>query len=218
MKQGIKNKQKIKAIVFDVGGVLQLGKHSQQPVNGHYCLGVHEYMARKLKISLDQWFDSIDTPYADSIEGKVSRAKAISVIAKNVKTDKNKLIRIIHKAYRKNFKKNKKLYGVAFKLKKKGYKIGILSDQWYLSKDVLMPEKDTKGFDPVVVSCDVGVRKPDVKIYKMVMKKLRLKASEILFIDNQKWNLVPAKKLGMKVILFEGNRKCIKGLRGLGVL
>ena len=208
----------IKAVVFDVGGVLQLGEHSQKNVRGHFCLGVHGYIAKKLRISLDQWFDSIDTSYANSIEGKISRTKSISIISKNLQASKERLTKIILKAYKKNFKKNRKLYRIAFKLKKKGCKIGILSDQWYLSKDALMPEKDIKDFDVVVVSCDVGIRKPNPKIYKMIIKKLGLKSSEILFIDNQKWNLKPARKLGMKVLLFEGNRKCVRDLKELGLV
>lgn len=211
-------KNKIKAVVFDVGGVLQLSKYSAKCIDGHYSLGVHEYVAKKLKISLDQWFDSIDTAYTKSIEGKISRMKTISIITKNVNTTSGKLIKIFRKAYKKNFKKNKKLYRIAFSLKKKGYKIGILSDQWYLSKDALMSKKDTKGFFPIVVSCDVGVRKPNPKIYKMVIKKLGLKASEILFVDNQKWNLIPAEKLGMQVLLFKENKKLIKDLKRMKII
>jgi len=211
-------KNKIKAVVFDVGGVLQLGKYGARGIDGHYSLGIHEYVAKKLKISLDQWFDSIDTVYAKSIEGKASRTKTISIITKNVNTSSRKLIKIFRKAYKKNFKKNHKLYQIAFGLKKKGYKIGILSDQWYLSKDALMSKKDVKGFFPVVVSCDIGVRKPNPKIYKILIKKLGLKSNEILFIDNQKWNLIPAKKLGIKVLLFDGNKKLIKGLKRMKVI
>jgi len=206
----------IKAIVFDVGGVLRLNKYSLK--NRARYISSHGYMAKKFNKNLDNWFDSIDSVYADSIVGRVSRKKVISTIARNLEVSEERLVKMWMRSYRKVCKKNKKLYRIAFKLKKKGYKIGILSDQWYLSKDVLMPEKDTKDFDSVVVSCDVGVRKPDVKIYKMIMKKLGLKAREILFIDNQKWNLKPARKLGMKVILFEGNKKCVKSLKELKII
>ena len=81
-----------------------------------------------------------------------------------------------------------------------------------------MPKKDTKKFDEVVVSCDVGLRKPDIKIYRLILKRFGLKAKEVLFIDNQKWNLVPAKKLGMKVLLFKENKKTIKDIKKLGLI
>ena len=72
-----------------------------------------------------------------------------------------------------------------------------------------------KKFDEVVVSCDVGIRKPNPKIYKMILKKLKLKGKSCIFIDNQKWNLIPAKKLGMKTILFKDNKQADEKLKKL---
>jgi len=207
MKQ---KKSKIKCIVFDVGGVLQLGAYTNEK---DHNISVHKYASKKLKKDLDAWFDSIDTPYALSIEGKISEKKALSIIAKRNNVSVNKLRKIMTKAYKKGFKKNKVLYKIVHKLKKKGYAVGILSDQWYLSNEVLLTKKLRKGFSPVIVSCEVGVRKPNPKIYKMFISKSGFKASEILFIDNRNWNLKPAEKLGMKTILFKDNKQFIKDLK-----
>lgn len=201
-------KRGIKAVVFDVGGVLATGDQN---------IGVNAYMAKKLKISLDHWFDAIDSSYADSIEGKISEEKALSIISRNLEISPKKLSKLLSKAYKKKFKRNKKVYRLAFKLKKKGYKIAILSDQWPPSKRALIPKKYIKHFDTVVVSCDVGVRKPDSKIYRITLKKLGVKAKESLFIDNREWNIIPAKKLGMKTILFKDNEQLFKALEKMGI-
>ncbi len=206
---------KIKAIIFDVGGVFALGKLII--ANNKQRNSVHLDIAKKLKISLDQWFDAIDTTYAKTIEGKISRAKALKIISKNVKVSTKKLEKIVLKAYRKNFKQNKRLYKFAFKLKKRGYKIAILSDQWYLSKEALIIPKLYEKFNEVVVSCDVGMRKPNPKIYRLILQKLKVPAKQALFIDNQEWNLKPAEKLGMKIILFKNNKQLFKQLEKLGV-
>ena len=55
------------------------------------------------------------------------------------------------------------------------------------------------------------------------MKKIHLldknvKADEILFIDNRDYNLEPARKLGIKTILFENNKQLGKELRKYGVI
>src|SRR3990167_5480674 len=97
--------------------------------------------------------------------------------------------------------------GEGSKLKKQGYKVAVLSDQWFLSKEALMPEKLYKNFDEIMVSCDVEIRKPNKKIYQLSVKKLNFSPKEILFIDNQKWNILPAKKLGMNTILFKSNKQ-----------
>ncbi len=215
------NKQNINAIILDIGGVLELNK-SPQILNKNKQIrtkGVHEYITKKLGITLDQYFDSIDSTYADAIEGKISRKKTIKTIAKNLKISEKKLKKLYKKAYSKNFKTNKELYKIALKLKKIGYKIAILSDQWYLSRDVFVKEKYAKKFDVVVISCDsaVSIRKPYLKIYKILLKKLKIPAKQCLFIDNQTWNLKPAKKLGIKTILFKNNKQLIRDLKKFGI-
>ncbi|MAG10965.1 hypothetical protein CMI44_01495 [Candidatus Pacearchaeota archaeon] len=204
--------KKIKAIIFDVGGVLTLGKKPSLREGRYHNLGVHEYVVKKFKVLLDQYLDAIDTSYAQAIVGEISKEKVVKILAKNFKTTPRKLEKIYIKAYRKNFKQNKQLFKQAFKLKQLGYKIAILSDQWHLSKEALMPNKNYKKFSPVIVSCDFAVkmRKPNPKIYKLTLKKLKLKPSECIFIDNQKWNIESAKKLGIKTILFKSNNQLFK--------
>tara|TARA_Y100000296_G_scaffold84667_1_gene118480 strand:- start:979 stop:1626 length:648 start_codon:yes stop_codon:yes gene_type:complete len=212
-------KNEIKVLIFDIGGVLSLGKYPTHPIMGKRTKGVHEYLAKKLKISLDQYFDSIDTYYAKSITGEISEKQAINKIAKNLNTTTKKLLNLYIKAYKNNFKINKFLYKFAFKLKKQGYKIAILSDQWYLSKKShkIIDQKLIDQFDAVILSTDVGVRKPNPKIYKLIIKKIKFPAKNCVFIDNQEWNIKPAKKLGMKTILFKNNKQMILELKKLGV-
>ncbi len=203
-----RKKDEIKAIIFDVGGVLALGKNNLSSTQKFArTKGVHEYVAKKLKISLDQWFDSIDSNYSGAIEGKISGEKAIEIISSGVKISKENLKKIIKKAYRNHFKQNKQLFELVFNLKRMGYKIAVLSDQWMVSREAIMPEKLYDGFDEVIISYEVGFRKPNPKIYKLILKRLKLSARNCVFIDDQSWNLKPAKKLGMKTILFKNNKQ-----------
>jgi len=206
----MKRSDKIKAIVFDVGGVLSLGKNSRWDGKEFVPSGVHEDIANKLKISLDQYIDSIDTNYVLAIEGKISEEKVLNIFSKNLKISKEKLTKFYINSYRKHFTQNKQLFKQVFKLKKLGYKVAVLSDQWYLSKRALMPDKIYNKFNFVIVSCDVKMRKPNQKIYKLIIEKLNLNPSEILFLDNQIWNIIPAKKLGIKTILFKENKSLFK--------
>lgn len=208
-------KREIKAIIFDVGGVLALGESII--MNGKQRNSVHLYIAKKLNISLDQWFDAIDTTYAKSIEGKLSEDKVLKIIAKNLKIPIKKLETIVKKSYKKNFKQNKQLFKRINNIKKKGYKLAVLSDQWYLSQEALMPKKLYKKFDAVVVSCEVKMRKPNPKMYKLVLKKLKISPKKALFIDNQEWNIKPAKKIGMNTILYKNNKQLFKELSKLEI-
>lgn len=207
----------IKAIIFDVNGVLEELRYSMFYFKKHTHRSVHEYMAKQLNINPDQWFDAIDTAYAKAIEGKISPKEELSIISRNLKITPNHLKSLWIKAYKKYYKRNNKLFHFAFKLQKNGYVIAMLSDQHSVSKEALIRKEDTKRFNHVFISCDVGMRKPNPKIYKYVLKRLKLKPSEALFIDNQIWNIKPASKLGMKTILFQNNRQTIKDLNKLGI-
>lgn len=200
-------KQQIKAIIFDIGGVLQLGN----PLFNHP--NVHKFVAKKIKIHLDQYFDAIDDIYAKSVEGKVSEKKALEIMSRNIKISPLKLRKLYMKAYKKYYVLNKELLEVVFNLRKQGYKIAILSDQWWISKKALVVKSFLNFFNPVIISCDVKMRKPNPKIYPLILKKMNLKPYQAVFIDNQDWNLKPAKKLGMKTILFKNNKQTIKELK-----
>ena len=81
-------------------------------------------------------------------------------------------------------------------LKQHGYCVYYLSN---IPEDVLalLMERDFKGlFDGGVASCEVQVNKPDPQIYKALLKKYQLKASECVFIDDRLENVQAAFALG----------------------
>lgn len=56
-------------------------------------------------------------------------------------------------------------------------------------------------FCEVVVSGELGIRKPDVAIYRLAAEKVGREPAHCLFVDDVEVNLVPARKLGMTTIL-----------------
>ena len=210
-----KRKKEIKAVIFDVGGVLALGKDLGQLKS--VSRGVHEKIARALGISTDQWFDTIGEKYNKTITGEIKEKEFLNYLSKIFKRPPKFIKSLFLKNYSANYKQNSLLYKFAFGLKNKGYRIGILSDQHSLSKEATLPPSKIRLFNSVILSCDLGFRKPSLKIYQAAIEKLNVKPEEALFIDNQTWNLKPAKKLGMYTILFKNNKQLFKQLKRLGV-
>ena len=73
------------------------------------------------------------------------------------------------------------------------------------------PELQAAGlldfFNPVIVSGDLGYRKPDVRIFENVLSGMKLKPSEVLFIGNDMYrDIFGAKQLGLKTIFFKSNQ------------
>jgi len=62
-----------------------------------------------------------------------------------------------------------------------------------------------RWFDVVVVSCEVGVAKPDPAIYKICLSRLCVEPSHALFVDDRLENIDAAARLGIKTFHFAGD-------------
>ena len=88
-------------------------------------------------------------------------------------------------------------------IKKSGHKLYYLSNYHKeLSRYVQDKYPFFKLFDGGVFSCDVHMLKPSVEIYQYILDKYRLNPHECVFFDDTEINVVAAKKLGIKGVLF----------------
>jgi HAD superfamily hydrolase (TIGR01509 family) len=74
-----------------------------------------------------------------------------------------------------------------------------------------------ENFDVKIFSYNIGVLKPDPKIYKEVGEITGLENEEILAVDNGKENIRTQKSLGFVTIWYEGYLKLMEQLESLGV-
>ncbi|MBI1857463.1 HAD family phosphatase [Candidatus Saccharibacteria bacterium] len=85
---------------------------------------------------------------------------------------------------------------------KKKYKVAILSNANTGTLDRKFTPEQLAIFDAVVVSAEVGMIKPDPKIYEYTANKLGLKPRECVFIDDIKVYCEAARMVGMKAIFY----------------
>ena len=103
---------------------------------------------------------------------------------------------------------------LALKLKQKGYPIYLLSnfpgDQFekYRLQNSFLDE-----FDDRIISGDVGLAKPDIKIYQLAIKKFNLNPEESLFIDDKIENTRGAEQVGIKTIQLQKPEDLDKEIR-----
>lgn len=93
---------------------------------------------------------------------------------------------------------------VLTKLKNRGYKLAIVSNatSGRLIKKAAAGRDLSKYFETIVVSADVGYRKPHPKIYQIALDFLNEKAEETVMVgDLLEVDIIGAQKLGMKTIL-----------------
>jgi putative hydrolase of the HAD superfamily len=70
-------------------------------------------------------------------------------------------------------------------------------------------------FDVFVESAVVGLRKPDPRIYALVCEKLGLDPSRVAFLDDIGRNLKPARELGMATIKVDDPEQALRELGAL---
>lgn len=68
-----------------------------------------------------------------------------------------------------------------------------------------------------VVSAFDHCRKPDEKIYRILLDRYSLKPEESVFIDDVPENVAAAVSAGMKAVLFKGAEETRKSLTELGI-
>ena len=60
-------------------------------------------------------------------------------------------------------------------------------------------------FDTVVISSEVGLRKPEPEIYELAAERLGLPPAACVYVDDLPPNLKPARALGMATVLHRGD-------------
>jgi putative hydrolase of the HAD superfamily len=82
-----------------------------------------------------------------------------------------------------------------------GIRAGVISNSWGTAPfDPYAAYKLDEQFDAVVISSDVGIRKPDQAIYLLAADKLGTTPEACVFVDDMPTNLGPAREVGMAVV------------------
>jgi len=194
----------IKAIVIDVGGVYVKGTRND----------VFSYLSKKFKVDLN---NSIEYLYTRFNTGKIDSEEFFKKISNKLKIDKHILKRAWLNAIKIKFKPDKNIEKILKNLKESGYILTTITNTNKFHLNFHRKAGNYKYFTVVIASCEVGLLKPNKKIYLILMKRLKLKPEEILFIDNTEENLITAKRLGMKTITYTNPGNLKKTLSNLHI-
>lgn len=79
---------------------------------------------------------------------------------------------------------------------------GLISNAWSGLRRYIEREKFDDAFHHLVISAEVGVAKPDPKIYRLALEQAQVRANEAVFVDDFIENIEACQKIGMKGIHF----------------
>jgi epoxide hydrolase-like predicted phosphatase len=96
------------------------------------------------------------------------------------------------------------------------YKIGLLSNAFSDLRRVITEEwKFADIFEEMVISSEVGVMKPDARIYHLVLERLGVLASQAVFIDDFQRNVDGARAVGIPTIHFQNRGQAWQELQAI---
>jgi putative hydrolase of the HAD superfamily len=100
--------------------------------------------------------------------------------------------------------------------KEAGVRTGLVSNSW--GRGRYDRSEFPVLFDGIVISGEVGVRKPEPRIYQLGAEAIGLPPAECVFVDDLPGNLKPARELGMATVHHTSAEETIPQLeRLLGV-
>ena len=90
------------------------------------------------------------------------------------------------------------------------YRTAMLSNAWENLRSLMTNDWHiSDAFDAIVISAEVGLMKPEPKIFDLVLEKLGAAPQEAVFIDDFKENIEAARRQGLNVIHFNNRTQAL---------
>ena len=185
--------KKCKAIIFDLGAVI-LNINYQNTIDEFTKLGVTNaatFYSKKVQTNL---FNQIET-------GIISSNEFLKALQKETK---NANINQVEKAWNAMLLDLPEERVHLIKKLKNNHSIYLLSNTNVIHIDAFKKQLGNrkwlafcKLFDKMYLSHELGLRKPDVKIFEYILNEQKLKAEEVFFIDDSPQHIASAKKIGI---------------------
>lgn len=181
----------IKAIIFDVGGVL---------INNPWP-GMREHYVKHLQVEEEHFEKAYAEVAQDWQKGKMGEKLFWQKMCDKLQRGLPKSESLWVDGFRSTYEEKTNIFELIKLLKKKGLLIGLLSNTEVPVMHFLI-EKDYPDFDVFIYSCGVGKIKPDADIYHEMLAKLQIAPGEAIFVDDKLENVEGAQKVGMIGIQF----------------
>ena len=88
------------------------------------------------------------------------------------------------------------------------YKTALLSNAWDDLRTVIQRNWNfSDAFDEMIISAEVGIAKPDARIYRIALDRLEVLPDEAVFVDDFIENIESARTFGLKTIHFQDSQR-----------
>ena len=95
------------------------------------------------------------------------------------------------------------------------YYVGLISNAWSDMRDYITGQKFADAFDHMVISAEVGARKPEARIYQIALEQAGVSPNEAVFVDDFFENIEGCQAIGMHGVHFHDPQVAMTELRNL---
>lgn len=200
-------KAKIKAVVFDFGGVIAKSDHNE----------IANFIAKTLHISPNEALESLAELKKKSSEIENEQDFWLAYAnSKGIKLPDNWLEKLNETRFQ-SLKVMPGMIDLVKDLQKQGYQTALLSNVRKSQAQIKRQLGYYELFHPTIFSYEIGVSKPDPKAYYILLDQLKMPPEVVLFIDNKLPNVEVAKSIGMDAIQYVNTDQLIKELKQRGI-
>ena len=101
---------------------------------------------------------------------------------------------------------------------RRAYKTGLISNGMNGTRAMIEgPWAMGELFDAIVLSGEVGIMKPDPRIYLLALQQLQVQPEQAVFIDDFPHNIAGAEAIGMHAIHYRDNPQLFEALERLNI-
>jgi epoxide hydrolase-like predicted phosphatase len=196
----------IQAVVFDIGGVLEITPD----------LGVAGAWESRLGLAAGELNQRMADAWVGGSIGTISEADVQRAVREQLGLDERQLAEFMADLWREYLgTANTELIGYARGLRPR-YRTGILSNSFVGARE---REQDAYGFedlvDEIIYSHECGLSKPDPRIYALACARLKVEPAQVVFLDDYEPCVEGARQAGIHAILYTGSARAIRDIEDL---
>ena len=190
----------IRAVVFDIGGVLEVTPD----------LGVDQRWEARLGLAAGELTEHMGDVWTGGSLGTLTLDEVHRAIRDRLALDERQLAAFMADLWRQYLgSANTELIEYARRLRPR-YRTGILSNSFIGARE---REQAAYGFedlvDDIVYSHEAGLAKPDPRIYALVCARLNVSPGEMAFLDDTDLCVAGAREAGIQAVRYRDNAQAI---------
>ena len=196
----------IRAVVFDIGGVLEITPD----------LGLTERWETQLRLPAGELNQRMHDVWAAGSIGTITEGDVHRAVTDRLGLDGQQLAAFMADFWREYLgTANTELIEYARQLRPR-YRTGIVSNSFVGARE---REQAAYGFedlvDEIVYSHEAGMSKPDPRIYALTCARLDIRAEETVFLDDTARCVDGAREAGIHAVRYQDNAQAIEEIEKL---